>query len=315
MITKETEYLSLLKAELDKKYKETYPECSLKITEWRQQEIIRFQKLMLETVKGRISEKWFYTHIRTEQNLKMPRVDTLNLLAEFIDYNDWEDFKKEKGEINKTIFSEELKSKKQRILYKNKFLFTILFIIMVVAGIAYSSKFFSRVENYQFCFVDSDTNEPIENAGIEVSLIHKNQSPEIINCDDNSCFDIEIKEKKISFVVKAMYYKTDTITRFLDKKNTIETVKLKQDDYALMIHVFSTSKITDWQKQREKLDKMLADDAEVYQIDKKERGVEIYNKNEFIDKMTIPIHSLKNIEIIEVTYTNNKISMMRFIQK
>ena len=81
MITKETEYLSFLKDELDKKYKETYPECTLKITEWRQQEIIRFQTLMQDVVKGRISEKWFYTQIRVAENTKMPRIDTLNLLA------------------------------------------------------------------------------------------------------------------------------------------------------------------------------------------------------------------------------------------
>ena len=91
MITKETDYLSLLKDELDKKYKETYPECLLKITEWRQQEIIRFQKLMQEVVKGRISEKWFYTHIRVKENTKMPRIDTLNLLAEFLEYKNWGD--------------------------------------------------------------------------------------------------------------------------------------------------------------------------------------------------------------------------------
>jgi len=312
MITKETEYLSLLKDELDWKYKETYPESSLKITEWRQQEIIRFQKLMQEVVKGRISEKWFYTHIKTEKNIKMPRVDTLNLLAEFLGYNSWENFKKEKGQIKKI---QSVKHKEKIFLYKNRFILIIIILFVIATSITYSTGVFNKTEHYKFCFVDADTDEPILNSSIEVSLLHHNQSPEIIKCDENSCFEIEIDEKRISFVVKAMYYKTDTLTRVLDKKNTFETVKLKQDDYALMIHVFSTSKINDWQKQRKKLDKIIADDAEIYQIDKKERGIEIYNKEEFIDKMTIPLNSLKNIEIIEVTYKNDKILMMRFIQK
>lgn len=312
MITKETEYLSLLKDELDKKYKETYPECSLKITEWRQQEIIRFQKLMQDIVKGRISEKWFYTHIKPEQNSKMPRIDTLNLLAEFLDYESWINFKNEKGQLKR---SRSGNKERNRFIYKNRIILTVLLIIMTATGIAYSTGIFSKKEFYEFYFVDADTKYPIESSGIEVLLLHDDQSPEIINCNENERFNIETKDKKISFIVKALYYKTDTIIRYLNKKNKKEVIKLKQDDYALMIHVFSASKIKDWEKQRSRLDKMIAEDAEIYQIDNNERGVEIYNKNEFIDKMTMPLNSLKNIEIIEVTYQNKKISMMRFIQK
>ncbi len=309
MITKETDYLSLMKDELERKYKETYPECTLKITEWRQQEIVRFQKLMQDIVKGRISEKWFYTHIKPEQNTKMPRIDTLNLLAEFLGYENWERFKNEKGEL-KRIRSEQ----KKGFIYKNRITIIVLIIIMTAIGIAYSAGIFSKNETYKFCFVDADTSEPIESKDIEISLLHEDQSPEIISCDENACFEIETKDEKISFTVKALYYKTDTITRLLEKKKQ-EVIKLKQDDYALMIHVFSTSKIKDWEKQRSRLDKMIAEDAEIYQIDYDERGIEIYNKHEFIDKMTMPLNSLKNIEIIEVTYKQKQISMMRFIQK
>ena len=312
MITKETEYLSLLKDELEKKYIETYPECTLKITDWRQQEIIRFQKLMQDVVKGRISEKWFYTHIKPEQNTKMPRIDTLNLLAEFSGYKNWVKFKNEKGQLKR---SRSENNGKKGFIYKNRITLTVLLMIMAATGIAYSAGIFSKNETYEFCFVDADTKEPIESYGIEISLLHENQSPEIINCNEKACFNIETKYEKISFIVKASYYKTDTITRYLNKKNKKEVIKLKQDDYALMIHVFSASKIKDWEKQRSRLDKMIAEDAEIYQIDNNERGVEIYNKHEFIDKMTMPLNSLKNIEIIEVTYQNKKISMLRFIQK
>lgn len=311
MITKETEYLSLLKDELDKKYKDAYPECSLKITEWRQQEIIRFQKLMQDVVKGRISEKWFYTHIKPEQNTKMPRIDTLNLLAEFLGYENWVNFKNQKGHFKRYKPGDK---KKTGFIYKYRITLILLIIIMTAISIAYSTGIFSKNETYEFCFVDADTKEPIENSGVEISLLHENQSPEIINCNENACFNIETKNKKITFTVKAQYYKTDTITRYLNKKNKKEVIKLKLDDYAFMIHVISTSTISDRQKQRDRLNKMIAGDAEIYQIDKKERGIEIYNKDEFIDKMTIPLSSLKNIEIIEVTYINGKIAMMRFMQ-
>ena len=310
MITKETDFLSLMKDELETKYKETYPECTLKITEWRQQEIIRFQKLMQEVVKGRISEKWFYTHIKPLQNTKMPRIDTLNLLAEFIGYKNWTAFKKEKGPLKRSR-----SDKKEGFIYNNKITIAVLLIIIIASGIAYSAGFFNKNETYEFCFVDADTKERIERSGLEILLLHEDQSPEIINCDENACFNIETADKKISFIIKAQYYKTDTITRYLNKKNKKEIIKLKQDDYALMIHVFSTSKIKDWEKQRDRLNKMIADDAEIYQIDNNERGIEIYNKQEFIDKMTMPLNSLKNIEIIEVAYKYEEISMMRFIQK
>lgn len=310
MIIKETDYLSLLKEELAVKYKETYPECNLKVTEWRQQEIIKFQSLMQERVKGRISEKWFYTHLKPEKNSKMPRIDTLNLLAEFLGYEQWDDFKKKNGQFKRSRAGENT-----GFIYKNRIVLTFLIFITVAVSIAYSTGIFDKNVIYKFCLTDADSNELIESSVINVSLLHADQSPEILNITDEPCFEIETKEEKICFIVKAMYYKTDTITRYLNKKITNEIIQLKQDDYALMIRVFSNSGISDWKKQRDRLNKMLADDVEIYQIDTNERGIEIYNKNDFIDKMTMPLNSLKNIEIIEVIYKNDKISMMRFIQK
>lgn len=308
MITKETDFLPLLKQEMDKKYKETYPECDLNINDWRQQEIIRFQNLMQELVKGRISEKWFYTHIKPKQNLKMPRIDTLDLLAEFLGYTNWSDFKKNR--ISEFKIEEE---KKNPFFRKHKVTLIIFLVILASLSIAYSTGVFDKNENYVFCFADEDTKETILSSELEIKIIYEDESPEIIKLMQNSCFEVETNEKKISFEVKAPYYKTDTITRSLNSEKK-EIIYLKKDDYALMIHVFSTSKIDDWEKQRDRLNKMIADEAEIYQIDKKQRGIEIYNKEEFIDKMTVPLNSLKNIEIIEVTYENEKIIMMRFIQ-
>ena len=60
---------------------------------------------------------------------------------------------------------------------------------------------------------------------------------------------------------------------------------------------------------------MFADNVQIYQIfDKNNSGMELYNKQEFINKLTMPVNSLKNIEIIETIYTGNKISMLRFRQ-
>lgn len=312
MLIKETDYLPFLKDELAAKFKETFPECSLKVTEWRQQEIIKFQNLMQEKVKGRISEKWFYTHLKPEKNTKMPRIDTLNLLSEFLGYENWSDFKTKKGRFKQKSTP---RDDKKGFFFRNKVVLILLILLLIAIGVTFSSGAFDRAVVYQFCFLDADTKEPIEPKGLEILLLHDNQSPKTLNTNGKDCFEIETKDERICFVVRASYYKTDTITRYLNNKNTMEAIQLKQDDYALMIRVFSTSKISDWKKQRDRLNKMLADDVEIYQIDKNERGIEIYNKNEFIDKMTMPLNSLKNIEILEVIYKSEKISMMRFIQK
>jgi len=40
--------------------------------------------------------------------------------------------------------------------------------------------------------------------------------------------------------------------------------------------------------------------------------MEILNKQEFIDKMTVPSGSLKNIEVLDTRYREGKIMVLRF---
>jgi hypothetical protein len=61
---------------------------------------------------------------------------------------------------------------------------------------------------------------------------------------------------------------------------------------------------------------MFTDDARIFQVYPSDKsGMEMYNKDEFIDKLTMPLNSLKNIEVIETIYKDGKISALRFIQK
>jgi len=43
--------------------------------------------------------------------------------------------------------------------------------------------------------------------------------------------------------------------------------------------------------------------------------MEMYNKTEFIDKLSTPLKSLGDIEIIETIYKDDEIISLRFIQK
>jgi hypothetical protein len=115
-------------------------------------------------------------------------------------------------------------------------------------------------------------------------------------------------------VVKTPYYITDTITRLLKKFNHAEQVSLNADSYALMIHYFSQTDVNAWQRRREQLSKMISDDAMIYQMPDMDGfpGMELYNKQEFIDKLTMPASSLKNIDVVDCRYSKGQIAILRF---
>ncbi|NOR88008.1 MAG: hypothetical protein GQ527_10395, partial [Bacteroidales bacterium] len=52
----------------------------------------------------------------------------------------------------------------------------------------------------------------------------------------------------------------------------------------------------------------------IYQVfnDMNKYGMAIYNKTEFIDKLSMPTTSLKNIEILDIKFKNAKIAVVRF---
>jgi hypothetical protein len=54
----------------------------------------------------------------------------------------------------------------------------------------------------------------------------------------------------------------------------------------------------------------------IYQLfDNEAAGLELYNKWEFINKLTLPSKSLKDIEILDTRYVGSKITLIRFRQK
>ena len=89
---------------------------------------------------------------------------------------------------------------------------------------------------------------------------------------------------------------------------------LEPDDYALMIQYFSMMKVDDWEKRRSKLNEMIDDGAMICQVlnDKDASGVALYNKQEFINKLTIPSGSLKNINVLKTQFKDGKIMVLRF---
>ena len=116
-------------------------------------------------------------------------------------------------------------------------------------------------------------------------------------------------------MINAPYYQSDTISRVIEDQYHQEIISLKKDDYALMIHFFSNSDFEGWEKRRKQLNQMIADDAIIFQVEKGNTlsGLDMLNKEEFIDRLTLPINSLKNIRIIHSIYQDEKIFRLRFI--
>ena len=188
--------------------------------------------------------------------------------------------------------------------------------MLVALGILFLLFKLLSTREYTFRFYDADTAEPITSTIIEVSVLLPNESPVSHLCGSDGSFTLKTDKANIRFSVKSPYYQTDTIFRTLDKFNRNETVKLRPDNYALMIHYFSSMNVKDWQKRRDQLNRMIADSALIFQVFSKEApGVELYGKWEFINKLTLPSTGLKNIEILDTRYQEDRITMIRFRQK
>ena len=307
----EMDYFYLLKDQLLRKYREFYPHWDKSLHEFKGREIANFQMQLQKEINGRISEKWFYTHLKPLENKKLPRIDILDMLSQFVGHENWEYFMRDHAQAISTISP--LTAQKNKALSKLIPL-AILALVSLVAFFVWHQ--LSKSPQYRFCFINADTKYPIREGNLRVKVLNPSESPIYYQANAKGYFELETKKEQVQFIVFADYYHTDTISRRLNPKMLIENIPLQRDDYALMIHLFSKSKLADWNKQRQQLAKIIADEALIFQVATDgNTGMEMYNKEEFIDKMSLPLHSLKNIDILNTQYQDGKIIRLRFIQK
>ncbi len=284
----------------------TYPSISIDITEWRGQEITDFQEELASRVNGQISEKWFYTHMKSDGG-SLPRIDVLNLLSRYAGFQGWDDFKYR----NRNALSPSSPLRKANRV----FIIVPLLVVTVLAILFVVFKLYNTHE-YRFCFYDSDTREPITNNIIEVSLLLPDESPVNYLCGQDGCLELKTDLASVTMVVKTPYYHTDTVIRLLDRFKREEMIRLRPNNYALMIHYFSRMNVKDWQQRRNQLNDMISDSALIYQVyGAGTVGMELFTKWEFINKLTMPASSLDQIEILDTKYLNDRIMMLRFRQK
>jgi hypothetical protein len=301
---KEHTNFELLKKKIVETMQQSFPGISSSISNWKGQDIVNFQEELLLRVNAHISEKWFYTHMKAE-NGTFPRIDVLNLLSKYVGYADWNDF----------VYKNSGKRPAADIKSGNKYFIIVPVLVIAVMGLFLLINNMISTREYTFCFYDTNTKEPITNTRIEVQLIIENESPVNYLCGPDGCFTMKTDQSFIKMVVNTPYYRNDTIRRTLKKFNPDETIGLRVNEYALMLKYFSEMNVQDWQKRRSKLDEMFDESAMICQVldDKNATGMELYTKWEFIDKLTMPVNSLKNIEILSTKYSGDKIAVLHFM--
>jgi hypothetical protein len=284
--------------------KQSYPGMKPEISDWKGQEITDFQEDLLLKVNGMLSEKWFYSHIKAS-NPSMPRIDVLNMLSKYCGYSNWDDFRfKNSAPVP---LAARLKRSDSIFIWVPLVVLAVMILLFVFYKIV-------NTQNYRFTFVDADTGDTIKNSLIQVDLFLKDESPLNYTCDKDGTLGLRTDQSNIKMVIRSPYYQPDTLERILKKFNRAELIRLHADAYALMIHYFSKTDVKAWQKRREQLDKMFSDAAMIYQVPDKKNGtgMELFNKWEFIDKLTMPASSLKQIEILDSRYNNGQIMLLRF---
>jgi hypothetical protein len=301
-------HFELLKQKIVSVMQQSYPGINPSIADWKGQEITDFQEDLRIRVNANISEKWFYTHMKSSRST-LPRIDMLNFLSKYAGYANWDDFVFR----NRTLVPAEAAAP-GKPENANRYFILVPLIVLVIAVVFFGLFKLFNTREYCFFFLDSDTRDTITNPRTEIVLLPEGESPVHRLVGKDGSFRLRTDESRIRMVVRSPYYQPDTLVRIVRKLNRFETVLLKPDDYSLMIHYFSTMNVDDWEKRRSRLNEMIDDGAMICQIvgSKGAAGMALYNKQEFIDKLTLPSGSLRDIEILSSQFRKGKIMVLRF---
>jgi hypothetical protein len=188
-------------------------------------------------------------------------------------------------------------------------------ILVILFGTVFLVIKLGTFREYQFCFVNQLTKKPLQDTRIDVVILWDHKQPEHARCDSSGCFRIRTNKSAIRFVVNAPYFMKDTMNFRLGSSDRNRIVPLRANDYAMMIHYLANARVVDWQARREQLDMIFSENAMIYQVFMDEKiGMEVYNKWEFINKITLPAGGIRNLEIIETAFSGGEITKLWFRQ-
>jgi hypothetical protein len=296
-----------LRNEIAATMKRTNPGVSSDLSDWKGDTITDFQEDLRIKAGGTLSEKWFYTHMKRDF-VSMPRIDALNLLCRYVGYSNWDEFRYRNAKITSARQGSDLKK-------ANRVFITIPLVILVLMLLLLAAYRMLNTRSYVFTFTDAETGDPIINTKIQADLLLPGETPLSHTSDSSGSVTIRTNQSTIRLAVSAPSYYRDTIVRVVKKFNRNELVRLKPDPYAMMISYLSASDVKGWMARREQLDSIISDNAVICRMPGPGSNsiTELYNKEEFIDKLTMPSSGLRNIKIISTRYENNRIVLLKFM--
>lgn len=287
------EIFEVLKEQVAKTFLKENTALSTDISEWKGNDIIKFQEDLLVKVKGRVSEKWFYNYFRNDIQ-KLPRIDMLDLLSEYVEEESWSSFKK--------------KHSKNKRSFNNKW---IVLVVLIPLSIIIFLKYVNFSTEVEFCFVDENAQTITDQ--LKITVKKNKETEKVLHTNSDGCVYFKLSDKEITMNIESPYHKKKKVYRKFNDSKYKETISLETDIYSLMLRHYSNSKTSDWKLRKQKLDKLIADDAIIYQRwFGKQKGVELYSKEDFILQLTVPTSMLRNLEILETVFDNGEIKKLGF---
>lgn len=340
----ELSYFEQLKREIQAEYLRSNSPSHDDISKWKGIDILYFQEELRKKAKGNISEKTFYTYFKNSNLEKLPRIDMLNLLSNYVGYDSWYEFKKQQTHLQKyrerdlepeekNISPKEVNSNLQKNNTDNQFIDkkniskkrffnrhkayiggTFLCFILVLL-VLFSDNLLKKT--YKFCFTDADRGTSIQN-NIDIKIIKENESPIHYKVKAGECFQITTKDKTLKMEVSTPLYEKVKIFRNLENAPEEEHISLKPDDYALMLYYYSTKDINNRsleniRNKQQKLNHLISNNALIYQVfDNEIYGIETLSKQKYIGLVTTPTQSLQNLKVLATKIENGKITSIKF---
>lgn len=302
---KEIQAFYHLKQSVGSHYAGAFPGAPEDIRSLSGAELSRFQDHLMQTVQGRVSEKWFYTHIKPEVNTRLPRIDVLNLLSRYVGKESWMAYREE---VMVTI-PEKTSSKKNPFRFGKQILMAggiLIIMVIIVSAMAVSGR------KKSVCFVDSVLGTQIRDSAARVVQLIEGESPRVLRIRKDGCVSVKPNAEVIKLQVQIPYYQTDTLLRSWKEMMDQETMLLQPDDVANMIRYFSTTAAADRRKRSAQLESMIAPGARIIRMHSDGiSGVEMYNKQEFIRFLLI--FGQEEIEVLETTYEQGLLNYLRFV--
>lgn len=294
------------------------------ISQWKGQDIVNFQEDLHLKTKARVSEKWFYTYMKSDKTNKLPRIDMLNLLCNYCGYVSWQDFINQQntptepkdgaiiGDAPKENLAMDSTPKSSLKLTK---VISVGSVSVLVLGLLYLFVFeqdwiesLQKGEKYEFKFVDAEKNNKIKDL-VEVTLNSKGFLPVHMSSKSGN-ITFYSKQDTLQMVVESYFYETDTFKINLQNYFQPVEIELTPDNYKLVWQYYLRS---DVKTRKAKLMASIRSDAQIYRVyENQENFIEPFSREEYINFLLLPTTSLDQFRIINSRKKGNKFSYIKF---